>query len=295
MSDSRANKAFTLIELLVVIAIIAILAAILFPVFAQAKEAAKKASCLSNMKQIALAWPMYANDYDDMFALSSTPYANTPPTGFFGTQYPLYASWFVSFSPLKGGSDLKAGLLQPYMKNTQITDCPTAQGMADTSGLDPVAYGLNGSIYYGTDLYVGDTGNINKPIGYGNVSNPSDTILYGDSATSMWGLNQIERGSVIMHFGYPCVATATAQGRHSGNSNLSWLDGHAKAMKVDTQNQKNWEGVYGSLGGAFQTCINAKIGDVLHAPVPSGNPGAWLFTPAAGQAAYYYLLQKPSN
>lgn len=52
------KRAFTLIELLVVIAIIAILAAILFPVFAQAKEAAKKTGCLSNTKQVGIAWPM---------------------------------------------------------------------------------------------------------------------------------------------------------------------------------------------------------------------------------------------
>src|SRR5687767_14347260 len=59
------RKAFTLIELLVVIAIIAILAAILFPVFARAKEAAKKSSCLSNLKQIALGFNMYVTDFDD--------------------------------------------------------------------------------------------------------------------------------------------------------------------------------------------------------------------------------------
>src|SRR5882724_3775291 len=63
--DSR--RAFTLIELLVVIAIIAILAAILFPVFAQAKEAAKKTACLSNTKQIALGLQMYMNDNDDSY------------------------------------------------------------------------------------------------------------------------------------------------------------------------------------------------------------------------------------
>ena len=62
------KKAFTLIELLVVIAIIAILAAILFPVFAQAKLAAKKISSVSNIKQASLAILMYNNDFDDMFA-----------------------------------------------------------------------------------------------------------------------------------------------------------------------------------------------------------------------------------
>ncbi|HZH99153.1 MAG TPA: prepilin-type N-terminal cleavage/methylation domain-containing protein, partial [Fimbriimonadaceae bacterium] len=67
------KSAFTLIELLVVIAIIAILAAILFPVFAQAKEAAKKAATISNMKQNAVAFVMYAGDNDDVLPFALTP------------------------------------------------------------------------------------------------------------------------------------------------------------------------------------------------------------------------------
>src|SRR4051812_42055906 len=67
----RKANAFTLIELLVVIAIIAILAAILFPVFAQAKEAAKKATCVAQIKQISLANIMYATDYDDTYTAQS--------------------------------------------------------------------------------------------------------------------------------------------------------------------------------------------------------------------------------
>src|ERR1700730_7629389 len=62
----RANRGFTLIELLVVIAIIALLAAILFSVFAQARATARKAACVSNLKQIGLAFTMYAQDYDEM-------------------------------------------------------------------------------------------------------------------------------------------------------------------------------------------------------------------------------------
>src|SRR5207245_7614748 len=62
----RKTSGFTLIELLVVIAIIAILAAILFPVFAQARATARKAACASNLKQIGLAFTLYAQDYDEM-------------------------------------------------------------------------------------------------------------------------------------------------------------------------------------------------------------------------------------
>src|SRR5580704_14559483 len=88
--NKHLSKGFTLIELLVVIAIIAILAAILFPVFAQAKLQAKKASCLSNAKQITLANLMYTNDSDDFFpqaeAGDDTP--NAPHIRWTTTTYP---------------------------------------------------------------------------------------------------------------------------------------------------------------------------------------------------------------
>ena len=74
-----ASRGFTLIELLVVIAIIAILAAILFPVFAQAREAARKTQCLSNTKQIGTAYMMYLQDFDETFPPHVTE--RTAPAG----------------------------------------------------------------------------------------------------------------------------------------------------------------------------------------------------------------------
>lgn len=96
------RKAFTLIELLVVIAIIAILAAILFPVFAQAKAAAKKTTTLSNTKQIGLANLMYSADYDDLIAMEMVPEPTTTTDGYNGYDH----TW--------------QNLVQPYTKNWNL-------------------------------------------------------------------------------------------------------------------------------------------------------------------------------
>jgi len=104
------KRAFTLIELLVVIAIIAILAAILFPVFAQAKAAAKSTANLSNVKQDNLANIMYAGDYDDTFAPCNTGAYLTDET--------------VNVT--------RAQLVQPYSKNWQIQRCPLDGNSTDS-------------------------------------------------------------------------------------------------------------------------------------------------------------------
>jgi prepilin-type N-terminal cleavage/methylation domain-containing protein len=96
------RSAFTLIELLVVIAIIAILAAILFPVFAKAKEAAKKTQSISNLKQVGTSTHIYISDYDDVMPLSAYPMITTSGPGIFS----VYDA------------------LQPYMKNVQILVSP---------------------------------------------------------------------------------------------------------------------------------------------------------------------------
>ena len=75
-----SRRGFTLIELLVVIAIIAILAAILFPVFASARESARRTTCVSNLRQLGMAAHMYAGDYDELFPATTTPAIPRPPT-----------------------------------------------------------------------------------------------------------------------------------------------------------------------------------------------------------------------
>ena len=96
------RKGFTLIELLVVIAIIAILAAILFPVFARARENARKANCQSNLKQIATGLLMYVQDYDETFGLAGGYNTNPPDCA---------VQWHIA--------------IQPYIKNWKVLTCPS--------------------------------------------------------------------------------------------------------------------------------------------------------------------------
>jgi len=143
----RRHRGFTLIELLVVIAIIAILAAILFPVFARAREAARKATCISNIKQIALACIMYAQDYDEVLpaaneelfvgSVHSVDPADSGDTALWNNHYPpdlalcaqvgLDASDGADYMWMIYGmySWFLADRLLPYVKSMDIFSCPT--------------------------------------------------------------------------------------------------------------------------------------------------------------------------
>jgi prepilin-type N-terminal cleavage/methylation domain-containing protein/prepilin-type processing-associated H-X9-DG protein len=122
MSGSRKH-AFTLIELLVVIAIIAILAAILFPVFAQARAAARAISCVSNTKQYALGALMYAQDYDE-----TIPRLDNNGSSYYGWCYGgnCYPDWGNAGTDVNEPDALFSGAVQPYIKNRQMTYCPEA-------------------------------------------------------------------------------------------------------------------------------------------------------------------------
>ena len=122
MQQRRSSRttAFTLIELLVVIAIIAILAAILFPVFAQAREKARQASCLSNQKQLGLAFMQYMQDYDGTFPVGTAGPGNGP-VGWAGQIYPYFKSVDV-FKCVSDSSFNGSGISYAMNANMEIDD-----------------------------------------------------------------------------------------------------------------------------------------------------------------------------
>jgi prepilin-type N-terminal cleavage/methylation domain-containing protein/prepilin-type processing-associated H-X9-DG protein len=254
----RTRPAFTLIELLVVIAIIAILAAILFPVFAQAREAARKTTCLSNVRQLGIGLMAYAQDYDETLPFSS--FSAVPGQSVNSIQNPKWAD-----------------VIQPYVKNDQIFTCPSdsgpqrlftslstnprrGQGCTGGGCTSPLggSYQVNTS-YDGGTLF-------SYPLGksLAAVASPADTIFAVEGPANVnnqiyWAagamnptlpltpfvsynpITDADRNSFHMdtrsnpaYFGYQDTNRRRflVLGRHNGIANILFCDGHAKGLDV---------------------------------------------------------------
>lgn len=192
----QGRRGFTLIELLVVIAIIAILAAILFPVFARAREQAKRTSCLSNLKQLALAAMMYGQDYDELLPVGATQ------------GNPL---WNV----VQG--------LQPYVKNSQIFYCPSIQVLAAYNPLlypTPENWAAGNIGYYYWSMY-----GIHAHTGpFISRHPPRQLTLSAEADLWMWS-------DVFGQF-YWSQGAPFAHGLGKWSfTNVAFMDGHCKAMR----------------------------------------------------------------
>ena len=222
-SAKRVKQGFTLIELLVVIAIIAILAAILFPVFARARENARRASCQSNLKQIGLGLIQYSQDYDEQ----------------------LTPAW--SGSNVFPGTTRWMNVVQPYVKSDQLFNCPSmainGPYRPGDSAAYPGSYTLN-CTYYGagaptppTPIFdVGDTGRTLAALPV-----PATTIWvadgggYNNDFQTAWkdvaSQNTIGTGSPRYLQDIP--------DRHLDTTNVLFCDGHVKALKLDALVKKS--------------------------------------------------------
>lgn len=179
------SKAFTLIELLVVIAIIAILAAILFPVFAQAKMAAKKTQSLSNIKQIGTSAQIYVGDYDDSFPMSEYGGGgtNTPHIEWYTAIYPYVKSGRTTTS---GGATVSWG--QDGIFRPPSYPVPTATAAGAQGGGE--GYGVHNEIFANNYEHPGGSTPVNATVSVTYLKNPSQTILMlekgANDAASGW-------------------------------------------------------------------------------------------------------------
>ena len=227
------HKGFTLIELLVVIAIIAILAGILFPVFARAREQARKAACASNLKQIGLAFMMYAQDHDETLPPFSQGAGPQGCLGYAGADGPRWAD-----------------MIFPYIKNTQVFNCPSAtQKMAVFPGgqcldITKYSYGYNSASSAGAEYGVAG-----RPLA--EIERPSTTIMNAEDGRQDAGADPESIGREIPN-GSDSLATLAGRVngmRHTGAAenaysahalNLAYCDGHVKFMKLADTYLAQW-------------------------------------------------------
>jgi len=237
LKNSRA-KGFTLIELLVVVAIIAILAAILFPVFARARENARRASCMSNMKQIGLGIMMYSQDFDEHLPSGFITFPTdsyTFPNGTTGT----FAAWY--------------DVLYPYVKSMQVFNCPSWTDAAYTGNyrIRFFPYSYN---YMAPALSCSTTYNCGVSLGYPNggsaslaaVEDTAGTILVTEGSLGLTRFIPSRMPSEAdLHSSGQCLTTQNGtvgnwyapeclRARHLETMSTLFVDGHVKSMPWKT-------------------------------------------------------------
>ena len=259
------SRAFTLIELLVVIAIIAILAAILFPVFAQAKAAAKKTQSLSNVKQLGLGTLLYNNDHDDTFTMGTNSCWWQPTDG--GWTYNILP-YIKSVPMLVSPGDPKSKAAMPGWMRTipeAINISYAANGYMKYDGTGWGVYGVIGMNQASVQVRADGTtcgAWMTKGITVGtSVTNPAETIMFAEAYNPypVWGPSNFFSGINWWDYvgfggltpdsrrdGSPYTVNGVVQTKNnknggvnadwSGRSNFVWVDGHASAKTPQSTN-----------------------------------------------------------
>jgi len=253
----RRSAAFTLIELLVVIAIIAILAAILFPVFAQAKAAAKKTADLSNVKQLGLAVAMYNNDSDDLYPLQAGFSSISNTWGYNYNKYVPY-NWDATPSPPQRedfSQTFVMNTILPYVKSYGLMAQPGAATW-QYKPADPVAAGITKSATsyaYNGLLNAYSASAVNLP-----AQSPLWTSANGFQVGNGWGfanpaMTCPQQGQLPCVYTPPsptCQANASSTNGVTGamyqtanlNTSSAWCNGKGQNWTMDDTHAK-WRGL----------------------------------------------------
>ena len=289
-ADSAAGpspkSAFTLIELLVVIAIIAILAAMLLPALSKAKDRAMGIACLSNTKQIALGFTMYAGDNGDVFPMPADVVSGKP-IWYNNNQFYKNADkqlagteWFYGANSSTWKANSAAPLMANYMPNNLVWVCPKRKrGLtypSEVGNFDPsitgyLSYGFNDiSVFGHYDPATGDMG-IGNTFKASQVTKPSDVVALTDtsgsispigSATASVCLDTVWSGGVDLSGntianGYN-ERLQTAYAKHNNNYvNVIYVDAHAAPSKPSAL---TWGQFYNNFGSTAANPLLTSLG-----------------------------------
>ncbi len=221
----RSTRGFTLIELLVVIAIIAILASILFPVFARARENARRASCMNNLKQIALGIMQYTQDYDERYPAA---YDGNIAAGTFRTQTVAGMPGRM-FDTIGGMNRISwMDMIFPYVKSVQLFQCPSQRDAREVSATNPPAsYGYNGAISgYDNNLFGKAFNQRNMGNALSEIQRPAEVLMLFDAQNRYYFIQ-----NTSYYLSLNSAGTNKIVSPHFEGTSLAFADGHVKWMK----------------------------------------------------------------
>lgn len=253
----KTRPGFTLIELLIVVAIIAILAAFLFPVFAQAREAARKTSCTNNLKQLGTACTMYAGDWDELYPIDYSSCRLGASTAPCSSRNP---KWRIETA------------LWPYLTSSKVFHCPSAntvpiawnaaQQVCEWNGWGypsdfciPGVTGKGQALSYGWNIYVfrrclgtsaGGCGGPGIPMA--TIQDPSGKIMVADSSlmaldvsgiafANYTAIGPVQASNADLYWpgagGGGVAINPSQHTRHTLGQNVAFLDGHVKFQRYE--------------------------------------------------------------